>query len=157
MAKKSKGFRELLSQQSSQSIERQSIAALEKKLARDGISTTFIPSPKGEKMSDALKELVEPYFDFTADRQSLETLLSMGAMAWNIATAPKEDRQKLFDTTLVAMNNYGANIVEGKALLETLVDRKDKLFPENGRKIMNFDLKYKGRGDYHISVASTIE
>jgi hypothetical protein len=157
MAKKSKGFRELLSQQSLQQIERQSFEALEKKLARDGISTKFIPSPKGAKMSDALEELVRPYLDFTEDRESLQGLLSMGAFAWNIAAIPEEDRQELFETAFATMKNQGADLVEQKDLVKTLIERKEKLFPDNCRKIMNFELKYTGRGDYHISVASTIE
>ncbi len=159
MAKKSKGFRELLSQESSSNIERQSSAALEKKLARElGISTKFIPSPKGAKMSEALEELVEPYFDSTADRRSLETLLSMGALAWNLAIVPTEDRQELFDTAFqAATKSQDADIAEGKALVETLIERKEKLFPENRRMIMSFELKYTGGGDYQISVASTME
>jgi hypothetical protein len=157
MAKKSKGFRELLSQQSTDNIERQSLEALEKKLARDGISTKFIPSPKGGNISDALREIVEPYLNITDDRESVETLFSMGMFAWNLAVAAKEDRQELFDKFQAAVKSQDAEMIEeGKALIQKLIERKEQLFPDNHRTIMNFELKYTGRGNYHISVASTI-
>jgi hypothetical protein len=157
MAKKSKGFRELLSQESPASIERQSFSALEKKLARDGISPKFVPSPKGGSISDALRELVKPYLNVAEDRKSLETLFAMGIFAWNVSVAAKEDRQDLFDKFQISMQNQDADMVEeGKALIQTLIERKEQLFPDNHRTIMNFELKYTGRGNYHISVASTI-
>jgi hypothetical protein len=48
------------------------------------------------------------------------------------------------------------NVETSRFLVEKLIDRKNKLFPDNNRMIMHFDLHYAGSGQYNISVASTI-
>jgi hypothetical protein len=44
----------------------------------------------------------------------------------------------------------------GKNFILELIDRKDKFFANNQRRIVSFDLQYVSLGDYHISVASTM-
>jgi hypothetical protein len=85
-------------------------------------------------------------------------LFSMGILAWNIALVPKEKRIAMVNEAFLSImpNSDPDDIAFGKDLVEQLIDRKEKLFADNQRMIMNFELQYVSRGEYHISVASTM-
>jgi hypothetical protein len=160
MAKKSKGFSEILLQQQWSNASDRSFDKLKQKVNRSYGKDVKLVMNQGEivKMSEVLEDFVEPYTDDTLNKHGLEMLFSMGILAWNIALVPKEKRSEMVNEAFLSImpNSDPDDIAFGKDLVEQLIDRKEKLFADNQRMIMNFELQYVSRGEYHISVASTM-
>jgi hypothetical protein len=160
MAKKSKGFSEILLQQQWSNASDRSFDKLKQKVNRSFGKDVKLVMNQGEivKMSEVLEDFVEPYTDDTLNKHGLEMLFSMGVLAWNIALVPKEKRSEMVNEAFLSImpNSDPDDIAFGKDLVEQLIDRKEKLFADNQRMIMNFELQYVSRGEYHISVASTM-
>jgi hypothetical protein len=163
MAKKPKGFSELLGQQrrqqSRQAID-QSFDQLEADLGSDlGRDITVLREPAGmAKMSAVLEDFVAPYEDDKATKQELENLFSFGIVAWNLAITPPAERAAMIDKffTEVLATQDPTFVAEGKELIQELIDRKEQHFGDNQRIIANFKLQYFGPGKFNISVASVM-
>ncbi len=160
MARKSKGFSELLAQQQlAQGVEK-SLDNLGKKVKKDfGDDILLLRDEPGlVKMSEALETLIEPYLEKVSGRHQIEVLLSLGSLAWNMSIMPKKSRQKELEIALKkVMKGQDAEAIEvTRVLIDELMERKEKLFPDNQRMIMSFDLHSAGAGRYDISVASTM-
>lgn len=160
MARKSKGFSEILLQEQWSNASDRSFDRLKQKVNRSYGKDVKLIVNQGEivKMSEVLEDFVEPYIDDRLDKHGLEMLFSMGIMAWNIALMPAEKRVEMVNEAFSAIMpaSDAADVEFGKDLIEQMVDRKDKFFADNQRMIMNFELQYVSRGEYHISVASTM-
>jgi hypothetical protein len=160
MARKSRGFSDLLAETQIQRGIEPSMQKLGKKVAKVfGQDVQMLRDQPGlATMSDALEELIRPYLEATSNRTQLEMLFSLGSVAWNMSILAKDSSQEMLDKSLLnMMKKQGLGNVEiPRFLVEKLIDRKNKLFPDNNRMIMHFDLHYAGSGQYNISVASTI-
>ena len=160
MAKKSKGFGEILLQQQWANASDRSFEKLKKNVNRSYGKDVKLVMNQGEivKMSEVLEDFVEPYTDSTLNKHGLEMLFSMGVLAWNIALMPAEKRIEMVNEAFAATmpDRDPEDIAVGKDFVEELIHRKEKFFADNQRMIMNFELQYVARGEYHISVASTM-
>jgi hypothetical protein len=160
MARKSRGFSDLLAETQIQRGIEPSMQKLGKKVKKVfGQDVQMLRDQPGlASMSDVLEELVRPYLEATSNRTQLEMLFSLGSVAWNMSILAKDSSQEMLDKSLLnMMKKQGLGNVEiSRFLVEKLIDRKNKLFPDNNRMIMHFDLYYAGSGQYNISVASTI-
>lgn len=104
-------------------------------------------------MSHRLLELVGSYRDMMDDKQTSEKLIGLAAMAWNIAIQPENDREAAF-TSLSEMLGDGMDRQDLRSIFSELIARKERLFPEDLRYVMKFDVRFKN-GNLHLSVAST--
>lgn len=160
MAKKSKGFSEILLQEQWSNASDRSFDRLKQKVNRSYGKDVKLIVNQGEivKMSEVLEDFVDPYIDDRLDKHGLEMLFSMGIMAWNIALMPEKIRVEMVKEAFssIVPNSDADDIAFGKHLIEQMIERKDKFFADNQRMIMNFELQYVSRGEYHISVASTM-
>jgi hypothetical protein len=160
MAKKSKGFGEILRQEQWGNASERSFDNLKQKVNRSYGKDVKLIMNRGEivKMSEVLEDFVEPYADSTLNKQGLEMLFSMGVLAWNIALMPAETRIEMVNEAFAATmpDRDLEDIAVGKDFVEELIQRKENFFADNQRMIMNFELQYVSRGEYHISVASTM-
>ncbi len=159
MAKKSRGFAELLRQKQAERTQQNALEKLQQKVQQGLLSEglTGIASPQGEiKMSEVLEEFVEPYLDFARNRSQREKLFNLAVAAWNLALMPENERQQIIDqgiegtvgNDLLARQDIGEFIDE-------LIARKQTLFAENKRHIVEFQLQDTGK-TLHLSVASTL-
>ena len=161
MAKKSKkGFSEILLQQQWANASDRSFDRLKQKVNRSYGKNVKLVMNEGEivKMSEVLEDFIEPYTDDSLNKHGLQMLISMGILAWNIALMPKEKRTEMLNESFAATmpDADPDDIAFGKNMVEEMIDRKNKFFADNQRMIMNFELQYVSRGQYHISVASTM-
>jgi hypothetical protein len=160
MARKSRGFSDLLAETQIQRGIEPSMQKLGKKVKKVfGQDVQMLRDQPGlASMSDVLEELVRPYLEATSNRTQLEMMFSLGSVAWNMSILAKDSSQEMLDKSLLnMMKKQGlGNVETSRFLVEKLIDRKNKLFPDNDRMIMHFDLHYAGSGQYNISVASTI-
>jgi hypothetical protein len=160
MAKEFKGFGKVPPQKQLKNITDRSFDNLRQNVARNyGEEVTLLMnSNKAIKMSEVLENFVSPYMNATEREPELKILFSIGVLAWNLALEPVEQRADLIEKAVkMIFSNQSAQGVEtGKNFILELIDRKDKFFDNNQRRIVSFDLQYVSLGEYHISVASTM-
>lgn len=161
MAKKSKGFRELLHQkQTRANYHQKALDTFEQRFQQSKMGSKFagfVQDPKGEvKMSEVLKAFVKPYLEEIPDYQQ-EMFLQIAILAWNLAIMPEDMRQQAFED-LLKKGVKGKNPFarqDMRDFIDELIARKSELFPDNQRYIVDFQLKNAGN-QFHLSVASTM-
>ena len=160
MARKSKGFSELLRQRKGESQDRQkSLEELGQKLQRGPfreLAPEMVTEPSGvEKMSEVLKQFVAPYKASTRGTSDYRTLLRLAVMAWNTSFLPEAEQQKIVDQVAKeGLVKPDAQIQQDiKELFEELITRKKRYFSSCQRFIADFNLRDTGK-QYHLSVAS---
>lgn len=160
MAKKSKGFRELLNQSQGKAISQQkALDNFERKFQQSEMGSKLadiVKNPKGEvKMSGVLKAFIQPYLAKAKGYQRQKMLLHIAVTAWNLTLMPEADRQPAIEEFLnLGMKPEDSLIREDmKGLIEELIARKEEVFPENRNYILDF--QFEDAGDqFHLLVAS---
>lgn len=114
-------------------------------------------NPPGEmKMSDAIGELIKPYSELGDTLPAYKNLVSIACVAWNIANLPQEKR---FSEIQEALNNLpdmtGELRLDMTGFMAELIARKELLFPDNRRFIVNFKVT-ETKNDYNLAIASTL-
>jgi thymidine phosphorylase len=161
MARKSKGFGELLSQQREEKIHREGLAKLQDKVQQGALGDKFagmVENPKGEvKMSEVLESFVEPYLDAARNHSQREKLFGIAMVAWNLALMPEGDRPSLIDRMVKAgiQSNDRLAQQDTREIINEMIVRKQKFFADNKRCIVDFQLQDVGN-QFHLSVASTL-
>jgi hypothetical protein len=131
---------------------------LAKKVKREGLfsDSQIVYEPAGEiKMSEALITIMEPYLDDAESLNAYRNLASVATLAWNNTLMPAEAQIKpseLIDKLSMPAEDH--DLIE--ELLTTLMERKKALFPDVQRFIVSHEVTGVGRGDWHLSVASTL-
>lgn len=161
MAKKSKGFGELLKQQRRNHEGQKALNKFGKDFASsplaekvDGIVTN---PPGAVKMSDVLDEFVEPYGDDDMTLTERKNLLGLAMVAWNLAILPKPKRQKMMAQFFAESLKVDDPSIqrEMESLIKAMITRKQDRFADNKRHIINYQLEDLG-DEFHLSVASTL-
>jgi hypothetical protein len=157
MAKKSKGFNELLIEQKWVQSQGKALAKLQERMrSEQGSNVSMVATdPKTVKISTALKDLVEPYEPFCHNQDDMENLIRIGMWTWNLTVIPAKKtkvlREKLLEFIILALSH--TNIAAAEILLDQLLARKAELYPDDQRLITDFQLEYVAKGYYHISAA----
>jgi hypothetical protein len=161
MARKSKGFSELVQQQQYAQIEQRGMNKLRQKIQNSPIGEKIggiVTSPEGVvKMSEVLEDFIEPYLDMATNFHDRKTLVGIAVTAWNLALMPASKRQPLlkkFILDLVGKRDSRTS-QDIKDIINELIDRKLEIFPDNQRFIVEFQLQ-ETRDQFHLSVASTL-
>jgi hypothetical protein len=161
MAKKSKGFGELLYQQRAENLHREGLAKLQEKVQHGAMGDKFagmVTDPKGEvKMSEVLEAFVEPYLDFARNQSQREKLFGIAMIAWNLALIPGGDRPSLINKMIKAgiKSNDLLAQQDTREIINEMIVRKQNFFANNKRYIIDFQLQDAGK-QFHLSVASTL-
>ncbi len=132
---------------------------LRKKLEQNlGRNIQIVTGPKGQvKMSDVLKDFVEPFVHSAPTEEAYRRLLTLAVLAWNISFLPEDEQEGKIDDIL-------ADLLEGdrqlkkelKEFILALIIRKKLFFADYTRQIIDFELVDQGE-NYHLSVVSTLE
>jgi hypothetical protein len=110
------------------------------------------PSQEQVKMSEVLEHFVEPYRECAATPAAYRSLLTTALIAWNMALLPKEEREAATRETVAA---FPAEVrSDGEEILRHLLARKETLFAQHTRAIIDFELVDTG-GRLHLTVVST--
>ncbi len=122
-----------------------------------GIKVVFDPAGQ-ERMSDVLERFLEPFDDDALDYDSYEKLLNMGMLAWNAALLPEDEGREMIDEVFAKAFSPASDEVFNFAwdLIEMMIERKLRFFPDNLRAILSFKLTDMGDG-FHLSVVSTLD
>jgi hypothetical protein len=160
MAKKSKGFAELLQQQRDTQLEKIGMTKLEKKVKgiAGGKDIKLVQNLEGvEKMSEVLETFVEPYLDFADSCADREKLFTIAVAAWNLTFMPEEKRPAIIKEMIAVGVDKKDMLAQQdmRAILNEMIARKLTLFSDNQRLIINFQLQ-ESKDKFHLSVASTL-
>jgi hypothetical protein len=162
MAKKSRGFSDLVRQQQWDKVSKKSFEKLEKNIKSDfGKDVQIVRNLKGiAKMSEVLRDFVSPYADIPQSKKELQNLLGMAVSAWDLSFLSEKERKtaldQIFAQTFNPRNIDAEDIEIGRAMVEEMIDRKLKYFADEHRQVTDFQVEYVGQGDYYLSVASSI-
>jgi len=118
----------------------------------------IVINPKGEvKMSEVLREFVDPYYEFAKSKEAYNRLFTLGVLAWNTSLLPKEKHKDMMEKILTtSFSSYDELLkMEAGDIVSELIKRKKKYYSENKRFIVDFKVKDTG-SDFHITVASTL-
>lgn len=128
------------------------------------------------KLSDAIAHICEPFNSDELDFDSYNNLITMAVTAWNIAlsTSLEERKEKLlsalealpdfeqnFERDFMAFSSaptLGREPPDSMVMLHVLaglMKRKDELYPNDDRYVIDFTLKPTIKG-YHLQIKSLI-
>jgi phage gp29-like protein len=127
----------------------------------------------GVKLSAALIELCEPFEPDILSTKQFENLIALAAVAWNIAVLPKEERLERLTAFIETMPNMkeeleseidtvlhddskNTDFAPATTMLHfigAMIQRKEELFPNDDRIVVNFNVKDNPEGPY-LTVSS---
>lgn len=123
--------------------------------AKTGFTKTMI-NPEGElSISDAISNIIAPYRDTAPDYQSFNKLVMVACVAWNASILPAEKREELLADMRKTMPDQQSR-EDFTEIIKDLMKRKNKLYPNVDRMIMEFKVTDRGN-NFHIAVASTLK
>ena len=160
MTRKSKGFGELLNQQQRIKGQQESMDKLAQRVQKGSLkdmAAGIVMNPKGEaKMSEVLQAFVEPHLSFAVNKEQRQKLFAIAILAWNLALLPEERQQQAMEEAITQMSLGKDRQAQQdvREILEELTERKRKVFPNNRRHIIDFDIR-ETRDDFHLSVISS--
>jgi hypothetical protein len=107
-------------------------------------------------MSDAISELIKPYRQDAPDYNSLRNLVTFACLAWNLSILPRKDHDDMMKEMIALAPTNIEDRLRMLGLVNELIDRKRRLFPDVKRMIVEFKVTDRGK-DFHIAIASTLE
>jgi hypothetical protein len=113
-------------------------------------------NPRGGlvSMSAALIDFMEIDSQVWPDEELLRKTILLGMVAWNAAVASGASREDLIQSTVATLPpNVRA---EARVHLDALIKRKESLFPDNKRLMLDYELTMTPSGPY-IQVMSTLD
>jgi hypothetical protein len=112
-------------------------------------------NPEGEvKMSEVLRDFVEPYVETTENQTQYENMLSLAIISWNLSFLPK-DRQQEIIANIYETTNDAETAEFYEHFIYTMIQRKQAYFSEYTRQIVDFEVTDVG-SEYRVAVASTL-
>ena len=108
-----------------------------------------------EKMSDIIMAYGKPLFTGIEadDRAEYEKAIMMTMMLWNCALM--EETPKGLKKTRKMLKPMMPD-AESKSVVEYMLRRKNEMFPDNKRMMLDYELT-EGPDGFHLSVASTVQ
>ena len=111
-----------------------------------------------QKMSEMISEIGGAFISVGKTLSERQNRLTAVCSAWNMACAPQENRQQQLQQFADSYRQYNPSISQDDLArivkdMETLIERKLKMFPEDNRQIVDARVVPVG-ADFRIEVAS---
>ncbi|MFH1673183.1 MAG: hypothetical protein ABIF87_07140 [Pseudomonadota bacterium] len=117
-----------------------------------------IIEPQGaEKMSEVLQDFAAPLLNECDDDESVKKALAVAIIVWNLSLLPEKDRAEAIEnlSSELAPSDNAADTALTTHYIEMMMERRQKLFPDNKRTIMNYQFSGSGK-NLRLDVASTL-
>jgi len=136
--------------------KRDATAALRKRVKRQFPDQKLVTgkTSDGVKMSEVLEAFIAPYCEIADTEEALKKLLTIAVVAWNTTLFPVQDRKAQIKEVLEALPKKVR--ADGRAIINELMERKEKYFSEYERIIMDYELIDTGK-NYQLTVISTAD
>jgi hypothetical protein len=132
-------------------------AARRKKYRPTSHPTTFPldTTPHQAKLSTRLCELIAPYIAPEYTYEDYKTIVGLAALAWNLSRLEQTERQHAINAAvmLAAAGGYGLPRVS----LETLIERKLRLFSDDIRPVEEFDVIKESESRFTVTAVTSID
>ncbi|MCB0197965.1 MAG: hypothetical protein KDJ65_38825 [Anaerolineae bacterium] len=123
-----------------------------KRVRQHGFEQKVIRNPVGQvKMSQVLRQFVEPYWHIPDDEQGMRKLLTTALVAWNTALLPEAERSDHLRKMAEALPEE--THADFYVTVSEMIKRKETYFAQYDRTIIDYELVDRG-DDYHITVMS---
>ena len=112
-------------------------------------------APGREKMSEVILDFADPLLRHVEDVQGKRACLSLATYVWNIGCLPERERPDLRNEIIQLLLKSGPPLSETEVgmMIDSLVARKDTVFPEIRRMILDFEF-VEGEDEFQFNVAS---
>jgi hypothetical protein len=111
------------------------------------------PGDPDVKYSDLLEEFAEPIVDLTRPIKEIRDAYKLAVIAWNLASV-RNARPDQFKKDWVKFESDFARIPRMLDLMVNFLDRKDEMFPEYNKMIVDFEISKSRSGDgYDLAVS----
>jgi len=116
---------------------------------------------KNLKMSKMVLQFAGDYIEMGETTEERQNYLNSACSAWNIALLPLKKRNKAIKKYLKAYKRYNTDVDEEDCKdmqenLEKLIAEKDRLFPDENRRIFGSEIQVKGgKEQYTVLFATT--
>ena len=115
-----------------------------------------IVDPKGmEKMSEVIENFAESILVGCTNDKDIKNTIKFAILVWNLTILPEDEQKKIFQDlveTLSSPNNID-EINNSKHYINSLINRKRKLFPHIKRAVI--DYQFSGSGsNLRLDIAS---
>lgn len=125
---------------------------LEQVSTKMGGRVRVAPTGSRPKISGSLSELIRPYVDDDIGIDQYRTVVTIGALAWNLSARPElgsSDRVEhlLEDAEISSGGDF-------RGFIEELKIRKARLFPEDQRFIVHTDVREQADGSFYLVAAA---
>ena len=109
----------------------------------------MLPTLANEKISEVLKDFAQPLLDVANSLEEIERALMIAMIAWNYSLMNEAGRPSfdVLDSSLLADPDMRAGF-------EAMLRRKQELFPENKRFILDYQTIPRGDG-FQFNVISS--
>lgn len=94
--------------------------------------------PVEHKLSDAIERIAQPLLDSARDDADRRLAIVIAAACWNLSLMPKDDRPALIRNLLDKSIKPGQEPREAEQMFEALVLRKEALFPDDKRVVLDY-------------------
>src|SRR3712207_5677137 len=145
MARKSKAFGDLLTQQKKSFQRQKNFEAFQNKLKQTPLPTSeFVLAPEGEaKMSEVLEDFIAPYKHQVDTEEAMQKLLTVAVVAWNASFFSESEQQEHIEKMQAeGMPDATEQLkTEFKEIVSQFISRKKRYFSEYKRVVIDFDLK----------------
>jgi hypothetical protein len=138
--------------QKKRQARRQKIARMKRQ--SHGDETFVVPLSGLVSMSAVLIDFMEIDSQVWPDEELLRKAILLGMVAWNAAVASGASREDLTQSTLATLPPDLR--AEARFHLDALIKRKESLFPDNKRLMLDYELTMMPSGPY-IQVMSTLD
>lgn len=103
------------------------------------------PLPVENKLSEAIERIAQPLLDSARDDSDRRLAIVIAAACWNLSLMPKDDRPAFVKDLLDKSIKPGLSLREVEQVIEALVLRKEALFPDDKRVVL--DYSFVGEAD----------
>ncbi len=162
MAKKSKGFKDLLNLEQRQQQQRATSDALAQRFTQGQWGkggSEVVVEPEGQvKMSEVIEDFVTPFLDVATTPKARKKLFAIAIFGWNLALMPEGTRQLEVEKAVAAIcagfsdDRLGEDT---RIILNDFIEHKLTEFPDYKRLVLDFELREDKRGTRYISIMST--
>ena len=119
-----------------------------------GLRVKVKPPEDGVRMSEVLAAYAQPLLEGAQTEEDYKLYLTIASYVWNAALLPPEEQEPLRDRFARRFSMSADDEVRMLNLFEMMRQRKQALFGEVRRAIVNFDLQRTAKG-FGVNVAST--
>ncbi len=115
----------------------------QKKARKQKTATNNTRTP-GIKISEAVLKVCEPLLNRYKESHRIQTIASMGVMAWNISLFEKEERIHAQEIILDALPEQlgGEDLAVILDTIEILIERKERMYPHIREYILNKQISF---------------